>query len=63
MFDLEAQEYPIILTVHDEVVALTPTSRSDLNVKQFENIMSILPHWAEGLPLSVKAWEYGRYVK
>lgn len=63
MLAVENAGYPIILTVHDEIVSETPLDRPDLNAQSFQNIMSILPNWAEGLPLSVKAWEYERYVK
>lgn len=63
MLAVEHAGYPIILTVHDEIVSETPLDRSDLNAQSFQDIMSILPQWANGLPLSVKAWEYERYVK
>lgn len=63
MVAIEAAGYPIVLTVHDEIVAETPLDRSDLNAPHFEQLMSVKPSWAEGLPLSVKAWEHERYVK
>lgn len=63
MFAIEDAGYPIILTVHDELLSEVPVSRLDLTDKQYEQIMSTLPTWAEGLPLAAKAWEDGRYVK
>lgn len=63
MFAAEANGYTIILTVHDELLTEVKASRTDLNEKHFEGIMSILPEWAEGLPLAAKAWEDTRYIK
>lgn len=63
MLGVERAGYPIILTVHDEIVALTDISDTHLNYKDFEHLMSQLPQWADGLPMAVKAWEHERYVK
>jgi DNA polymerase len=63
MFEAERNGYPLVLTVHDELLAEVEASRLDLNAKHFEHIMSTLPAFAEGLPLAAKAWEEGRYVK
>lgn len=63
MFAAEERGYPIILTVHDELLTEVPTSRLDLNDKDFEGLMSVLPAWAGGLPLAAKAWEDTRYIK
>lgn len=63
MLAVESKGYPVILTVHDEIVALTSIDRSDLNAQDFQDTMSHLPEWAAGLPISVKAWEHERYVK
>jgi DNA polymerase len=63
MFEAERKNYPIILTVHDELVAEVPESRNELNDKDFKTIMTALPHWAAGLPLAAKTWQDKRYVK
>lgn len=63
MFAVEEAGYPLILTVHDELLAEVPLSRLDLNEKHFEKVMSTLTAWADGLPLAAKAWEHTRYVK
>jgi len=63
MFDVERKGYPIILTVHDEIVAEVAGDRVDLNDIGLQEIMSQLPPWAEGLPLAAAAWQDERYVK
>lgn len=63
MFDVERKGYPIILTVHDEIVAEVDASRDELNDNDLQSIMSILPQWADGLPLAAAAWQDERYVK
>jgi DNA polymerase len=63
MFAVEDAGYPIILTVHDEILAEVKEGIPHLNDKEFEKIMSVVPSWCAGLPLSAKAWEAERYVK
>lgn len=63
MFAAEERGYPLILTVHDELLAEVQASRLDLNQKDFQNIMSVVPSFVMGLPLAAKAWEDKRYVK
>lgn len=63
MFNVEAAGYPVILTVHDEILSEPDNWRHDLNERHFGEIMSQLPDWASGLPVSVGAWEDTRYVK
>lgn len=63
MFRVENAGYPVILTVHDEIVSEVDEDRSDLNEDDFAQLMSVLPQWADGLPVSVGAWEDTRYVK
>jgi DNA polymerase len=63
MFAAEREGYPLILTVHDELLAEVDLNNTNLNSKDFGRIMSILPQWADGLPLAAKAWEDERYVK
>ena len=61
MHRLEAAGYRIFLTVHDEI--LCEVDEDFGSVSEFEEIMSVLPPWAEGLPVATKAWEDERYVK
>lgn len=61
MLRLEEEGYPVVLTVHDEVVADVPVGHG--TVPAFEEIMRILPSWAAGCPVEVEAWEGARYRK
>lgn len=53
--------YPVVLTVHDEVVCEVPNSHGGL--AEFEALMVEIPGWARGLPVSAEAWEGARYRK
>ena len=61
MFALEAAGYPIVFTVHDEIVVEHPTIAKET----MERIMSERPAWAEklGVPVKAKAWVGKRYAK
>ncbi len=59
MLRCEDAGYEVVLTVHDEIL----TEKGDGNVKEFENLMSALPDWAEGLPVEVEGWSGQRYLK
>lgn len=63
MFRLEAEGYPIILTVHDEVLAEVDKFNNYHNQEHFADVMSVLGPEYDGLPVSVGAWEDERYVK
>jgi hypothetical protein len=58
MVRLEADDYPIVLHVHDEAVAEVPIGRGAAD--DFARIMSELPRWA-GLPLVAKGWASACY--
>lgn len=61
MHNVEVAGYPIMFHVHDEIVSeITPAFGS---VDHFQNLVSILPPWLQGLPLAAKAWSAHRYVK
>ena len=61
MFALEAAGYPIVFTVHDEIVVEHP----DITKEIMQRIMSERPPWAEKLnvPVKAKAWVGKRYRK
>ncbi len=63
MFNLEDAGYPLVLTVHDEIVAEVFANSNYHNEYHFAEIMSKLPPWAFGLPHAVGAWKDKRYVK
>lgn len=58
---LEATGYPIVLHVHDEIVA--DVSKSHGSLSEFEKLMCVLPEWAKGLPVSAEGYESTRYKK
>ena len=61
MLNVEAAGFPVVLTIHDEIIAEMPDGVG--SVEHFEQIMACTPKWAEGLPVAVKGWEDKRYVK
>jgi DNA polymerase len=61
MLKLEASGYPIVLSVHDEIVAEVPEGTGD--IAEFRRIMCDLPGWATGLPLKAEGWRDRRYRK
>jgi DNA polymerase len=61
MFRIEDAGYPIVLTVHDEILSEVPAGQG--SVEDFERLMAPKVEWAEGLPVAVGAWEGTRYAK
>lgn len=61
MIRVEAAGYPVILTVHDEIISETLKDKGDQ--KEFENLMRQVPAWAEGCPIDVEGWCGTRYRK
>jgi DNA polymerase len=62
MTRLDAEGYPIVLHVHDEIVAEVEVDRIwDLSL--FEIYMKRVPSWAAGLPIAVEGWKGKRYRK
>ena len=51
MLRLEAAGYPVVLTVHDEIVCEVP--RGFGSDEEFAHLMTIKPDWAEGWPIMV----------
>lgn len=62
MINVEGGGYPIVLSVHDELVCETPDT-PDYTVHDLEKLMCALPEWAEGFPLVAEGAEMKRYAK
>jgi DNA polymerase len=58
---LEAAGFETIFHVHDELVV--EVDEGAIGLETFKNLMTLLPAWADGLPIAAKAWTGRRYVK
>jgi DNA polymerase bacteriophage-type len=61
MLRIEAAGYPIVLHIHDEIVAEVP--ESFCGTDEFTHLMTRKPTWALDLPIAAKAWTGSRYTK
>ena len=63
MFKLRKNGFPIILTVHDEIVCEPLIANAD--EKAFAQIMTDIPAWAKTIqmPVAVETWKGDRYKK
>jgi DNA polymerase len=61
MLRLEAAGYPIVLHVHDELVAEVPEGFG--STEEFIHLMTRKPTWMLELPIAAKAWTGPRYRK
>lgn len=59
---IEADDFEIVLTVHDEVITEAP-DLPDYTVARLSAHMATVPAWAEGLPLAAAGFESSRYRK
>lgn len=62
LLNVEANGYPIVLHVHDEIICETPDT-PEYNVAELERLMCELPEWADGFPLVAEGQELKRYAK
>jgi DNA polymerase bacteriophage-type len=58
----EEAGFPIVLTVHDELVT-EPLDAPEYSVERLSAILSTNPPWAKGLPLAAAGFETQRYRK
>jgi DNA polymerase len=63
MQNCERAGLPIVLHVHDELVAEVPGENAEMLLRQFVEIMSGIPSWAEGFPVEVEGYLSERYQK
>jgi len=61
MENCERAGYPVVMHVHDELVAEVPEDFGSL--AEFEALCSGAPPWADGLPVVAKGWRGRRYRK
>ena len=59
---IEAEGYAILLSVHDELLTETPDT-DGYSSDRLAELMSVVPHWAQGIPLSAAGFETRRYRK
>lgn len=59
---VDAEGWPIILHVHDEIVTEVP-NEPEYSVAKLESMMCELPSWAQGFPLAAEGDELMRYAK
>lgn len=58
---LEAAGYPLVLTVHDEIIADVPNQHGSL--QDFLQIMAEAPSWSDNMPVLANGFEAQRYRK
>lgn len=61
MLSAETNGYPVIGTVHDELLSLRKKGTS--NVKELEALVCNVPAWSKGMPLAAKGFICERYKK
>lgn len=61
MYRAGQRGYPVVATIHDELVCEVPIGFG--SPKELEDLMSELPDWATGAPVSCEGWGGPRYRK
>lgn len=61
MFNAEKAGYPVVGTVHDELI--TEPKIGFGSVQELEHVVCVLPPWGKGCPIAAKGFESPRYRK
>lgn len=61
MIRCESKGYPLVMSVHDELVAEVPEHFG--SVDEFVELLTTKPRWAAGCPIAAEGWEGKRYRK
>ncbi|OJG96698.1 DNA polymerase [Enterococcus termitis] len=61
MVRLDKNNYPIVFHVHDEAVAELPYGQG--SIEAMNELLTVQPDWAEGLPLNAEGFETEYYMK
>ena len=62
MLRLEAAGFPVVMSIHDEIICEVPQSRAE-NLDRFLALLCEVPAWADGLPIVAEGWSGFRYRK
>lgn len=62
MLRVEDAGYPVVLSVHDELICEVPSTKN-YSIEEFRELMCTLPAWANGLPVKAEGWRGKRYAK
>lgn len=57
----ETDVYDVVLSVHDELIAEAEAHEG--SVREFIELLTLLPDWAEGCPIDAEGWVGTRYHK
>jgi DNA polymerase bacteriophage-type len=61
LLKMEGTEYDVKFHVHDE--AVVQVAHGEGSEREFVELLSAVPQWATGLPVSAEAWRGNRYEK
>jgi DNA polymerase len=61
MLRLDAAGYPIVLTVHDEILVEVEDGTGSL--EEFQELLTIKPPWGRDAPIEAECWEGDRWRK
>jgi hypothetical protein len=60
---VEAAGYPVLMRIHDEILVMVPEAGAEESRRHIEELMCVLPDWAEGLPVAAEAKIVTKYTK